>query len=173
MASLEQDIIQVLSQCRAEIQANMANKGINASGRTSRAFAITRSRTGMALILKHDARVPIEMSPRHIGSFVFGGTAPLQTLQTGREGGKVPVGFYYIIKQWTRDKGLSFGSESERQRFSYFTARKIAREGTERHTRPVQVWAIPVNRAKERINADIRALVSQAVLSSAQSQYKF
>lgn len=51
-----------------------------------------------------------------------------QTLEKGREGGKVPKGFYYIIKQWAKDKGIVADNIN---RFAYFTARKIADYGTE------------------------------------------
>jgi hypothetical protein len=33
--------------------------------------------------------------------------APFETLQYGREGGKVPSGFNAIIRQWIIDKGIS------------------------------------------------------------------
>lgn len=161
-----------LQQCRSEIQANMASKGVNASGRTSRAFDVRKVAGGYELVLRHDIQVAIPKKPRGFGS-VFVGTAPLETLEVGRPGGKVPSGFYYIIKQWTRDKGLSFGSETDRQRFSYFTARKIAKEGTKRNKRNVQIYKIPVNRAKADILTDIRALVYSAVVEAAQSKFKF
>lgn len=154
--TLEEDILRVLTQAKNEIQANMASKGINASGRTSRGFAVEAYEGGIRLVLNHDEKASVECKPRGFGS-VQVGTAPLSTLEIGREGGKVPRGFYYMIKQWTRDKGLQFASESERQTFSYFTARKIAREGTKRHTIPVNVWSDPVNKARDIISNDIRA----------------
>ena len=164
--------MQRLQQCRTEIQANMASKGINASGRTSRAFDVRKVAGGYELVLRHDIQVAVPKKPRGFGS-VFAGTAPLDTLEVGRPGGKVPSGFYYLIKQWTRDKGLTFGSESDRQRFSYFTAQKIARQGTKRHTQNVQVYKIPANRAKADILADIRAAVYGAVVTAAQSKFNF
>lgn len=51
-------------------------------------------------------------------------------LETGRRGGKVPKGFYKIIQQWVKDKGISFSSVRERNTFAYFVSRKIATEGT-------------------------------------------
>lgn len=166
--TLGQDILQTLNNLRAQIQANMANKGINASGRTSASFVAEQYEGGYRLVLKHDMQVPVDLSPRgmHLGQ-VFAGVAPLETLEIGRPGGNVPKGFYYIIKQWTRDKGLSFGSESERQTFSYFTARKIAKEGTRRHEKHVGVYTIPSNRAQEQIRADIRAAISGAIINAA------
>lgn len=155
-SALEQDILRVLTQAKAEIQANMESKGINASGRTSRGFAVEAYQGGIRLVLNHDETASVECKPRGMGS-VQVGTAPLSTLEIGREGGRVPKGFYYMIKQWTRDKGLQFSTESERQAFSYFTARKIAREGTKRHFEPTDVWSEPVNKAVEQISKDMRA----------------
>lgn len=54
-----------------------------------------------------------------------------QGLETGRKGGKVPRGFYQMIKQWSIDKGIQFDKESQRSTFAYFVARKIAAEGTQ------------------------------------------
>lgn len=160
--TLEQDLLQVLSQARDEILANMSSKHINASGRTARGFAVEKYDGGLRLVLNHDETASVECKPRGFGS-VQVGTAPLNTLEIGREGGKVPKGFYYIIKQWTRDKGMVFASESERQTFSYFTARKIVKQGTKRHAIPEDVWSTPVNKAIEKINADIRAAINTEV----------
>lgn len=153
--TLQEDILRVLETAKAEIQANMASKGVNASGRTSRGFRVEKDADGMRLVLAHDETATIECKPRGFGSVTVG-TAPLSTLEIGRPGGKVPRGFYYIIKQWTRDKGLQFASESERQTFSYFTARKIVKEGTRRHVQPTDVWSTPVNKAMTEIRKDIR-----------------
>lgn len=137
--TIEQNIVQILTQCRDEIRANMASKGINASGRTSAAFKVEKVGGGIALYLDRSGRV-----------------APLDTLEIGRPGGNVPKGFYYIIKQWTRDKGMQFARESERQTFAFLTARKIARKGTNRNATPQQVYSEPVKKASK----DIRNIVT-------------
>lgn len=49
------------------------------------------------------------------------------TLETGRRGGRVPKGFYYIILQWVKDKGIQV---EDPKTFAWFVSRKIAREGT-------------------------------------------
>lgn len=172
MADLRKDIIAVLNQCKAEIQANMAAKHINASGRTSRGFVVRETAENITFVLSDTEKATIECKPRGVGSIQVG-VAPLDTLEVGRPAGGVPRGFYYIIKQWTRDKGLRFGTESERQTFAYFAARKIAREGTGRNRQHVQVWKIPVNRAVGELKADIRTHVQQAVINAAQSKYRF
>lgn len=58
------------------------------------------------------------------------GRKAIGTLETGRKAGPVPKNFYQIIKQWSKDKGLTFESESQRGTFAYFVAKKIADEGT-------------------------------------------
>lgn len=58
------------------------------------------------------------------GRQVFG------VLETGRKPGKVPKGFYQIIQQWVKDKGIQVENPKS---FAYLVARKIAREGTELH----------------------------------------
>lgn len=156
--TLEQDILRVLNQAKAEIQANMASKGINASGRTSRGFKVEQYAGGIRLVLAHDETAQVKCEPRGFGSVTVG-TAPLSTLEIGRPGGNVPRGFYYMIKQWTRDKGLVFGTESERQTFSYFTARKIMKRGTQRNTRHEDVYSTPLQKAKTEIYNDIRAAI--------------
>lgn len=49
------------------------------------------------------------------------------TLETGRRGGRVPKGFYHIILQWVKDKGIQVENPKT---FAWFVSRKIAREGT-------------------------------------------
>lgn len=60
------------------------------------------------------------------GGVLFGRRA-FGTLETGRRGGRVPKGFYYIILQWVRDKGIQV---EKPKTFAYFVAKKISREGT-------------------------------------------
>ena len=160
--TIKEDILRVLTEAKAEIQANMESKGINASGRTSRGFAVEAYEGGLRLVLRHDETAQVECKPNGLGS-VEVGTAPLSTLEIGREGGRVPRGFYYMIKQWTRDKGLQFATESERQTFSYFTARKIAREGTGRHRLPQDVWSTPANKSVEAIREIVKRQVLMTV----------
>lgn len=48
-------------------------------------------------------------------------------LETGRGPGKVPKGFYKIIRQWMIDKGIQVEKPKS---FAYLVARKIAEKGT-------------------------------------------
>lgn len=59
---------------------------------------------------------------------VLWGRSPFGTLETGRKGGKVPAGFWKIIRQWIDDKGIQVDKPNS---FAYLVARKIAREGTQ------------------------------------------
>lgn len=147
-----QNIAQILLQVREEIRANMQAKGINASGRTSAALQVVQ-RGGKIALIKAE-----------------GQNAPFGTLQYGRAGGRVPAGFYEILKQWSRDKGLSFSSEQERGTFAYFLARKIANEGTQRHRSPRNdIYDEPIAKAVDGIRQEARKYVLgniKAVLAS-------
>lgn len=139
-------IAQILETCKGKIQANMASRNINASGRTSASLKVETYAGGVRLISKGEK------------------VAPFETVQYGRPGGRVPRGFYYIIKQWSIDKGISFAKKSERSTFAYFLSRKIAREGTERHRTPdEQVYTPPVTEAIKAIRATIGANVVQII----------
>ena len=145
MADIRKDIEAILERCKADIATNMETQGVNASGRTVGSLAVVSDGAGVRLGL-------------------FGNShAPLGTLEVGRAGGKVPAGFYQIIKQWTRDKGLQFGTESERGTFAYFVARKIAREGTQRHRIPVDVYSTPAKGARNGIESVFRGMVKVGI----------
>ena len=60
------------------------------------------------------------------GGILFGRKA-FGTLETGRKGGRVPKGFYHILLQWVKDKGIQV---EKPKTFAYFVARKIEKEGT-------------------------------------------
>lgn len=139
-------IAQILETCKGKIQANMASHNINASGRTSASLIVERYSGGVRLVSR--------------GSNI----APFETVQYGREAGKVPKGFYYIIKQWSIDKGIAFAKKSERSTFAYFLSRKIAKEGTQRHHTPdEQVYTPPVTEAVKAIGETINASVVQII----------
>lgn len=97
-----------LEALRKVIIAHHLNTGQRASGRTERSlrFEFTED-TGILY-----------------GRQAFG------VLETGRSGGKVPKGFYQVILQWVKDKGIQVDKPKS---FAYFVARKIAAEGTKLH----------------------------------------
>lgn len=143
--SVMDEIERVLLDVRDEIRAKMASEGVNASGRTSAGMQVQRYESGVRLVLTGDD------------------VAPLATLEVGRAGGKVPLGFADIIEQWSRDKGLAFPTEGDRRSFSYLTARKIAREGTERHKSPIDVYSDEVLQGVARINQAIKVEITQYI----------
>lgn len=59
---------------------------------------------------------------------VLWGRSAFGTLETGRKPGKVPAGFWKIIRQWMDDKGIQVEKPDS---FAYLVARKIAKEGTQ------------------------------------------
>lgn len=156
---LESDILRVLTQTRDEIRTNMQAKGVNASGRTSESIRVEVYDGGFRIVGGYAGTHPISDAPSIYGQ----DTAPIPTLETGRKEGGAPRGFYYIIREWTREKGLNFASETERSTFAYFVARKIAAEGTKRHTQPVDIYTTPVQRATEQLRGILSAGVSSTI----------
>ena len=84
---LKTEIQQILTEAKDEIISNIDSQGIRASGRTQKSLKVEDR--GEHLVLVQDST-----------------GAPFETLQYGREGGKVPMGFQSIIKQWIIDKGI-------------------------------------------------------------------
>ena len=146
--SIMDEIERVLLEVRDEIKANMASEGINASGRTSAGMQVQRYENGVRLVLTGED------------------VAPLATLEVGRRGGKVPLGFADIIEQWSRDKGLTFPRERDRRSFAYLTARKIARQGTQRHQQPIDIYSEEVTRGVARLMDGIKAQVTEYIHNS-------
>ena len=94
-----------LESLKKRIIDNHLSAGQKASGRTIASMHVESSDDGGVLF----------------GRRAFG------TLETGRRGGRVPKGFYHIILQWVRDKGIQV---EKPKTFAYFVSKKIAREGT-------------------------------------------
>ena len=150
-STLESDIIRILNETREVIRANMEARKINASGRTSASMRVEPYEGGVRLVGGYNTTHEVDDYPAVLGTLETADTAPIPTLEIGRSGGRVPKGFYYIIREWSREKGLNFSSESERSTFAYFVARKIARTGTLRHVTPENIYSQPVAAAKEKI----------------------
>lgn len=112
-------------------------------------------KTGRALEIKM-------LSPLHgqiLGPKYFG------VLERGRKGGNVPKGFYYIIMQWAIDKGIQFSKKSDLQRFSYFTAQKIQREGTNLYLSGGRkdIFTEPIEQCFARLSEKISANVMEEI----------
>lgn len=137
-------VVEILEECKAEIQRNLAEQGVNASGRTSRGLVVEKYDGGVRLVATDGA--------------------PLATTEIGRRPGKVPVGFRQIIEQWSRDKGLLFPTESDRKRFAFLTARKIAEEGTQRHKNPrADIYSPAVEKAVSELETVLYKATIEAI----------
>lgn len=140
MEKVYQEIEAALNRLKDQIQANMEREGVNASGRTSKSLRVVRYKEGVMLVAS------------------AGDRAPIITLEKGREGGdNFPAGFYQIIKEWTREKGIPFASERERGTFAYFVSRKIRREGTERYRNNINIYTNETAKTAEECKTIIRA----------------
>lgn len=146
--NLESEILNILQNAEQRIRANMEQAGENASHRTERSLRV-------------------EQDAQHI-SLVIGGehTAPLDTLEIGRPAGNVPGGFVGLAKtgkfagkpdvsntfkailvQWAKDKGIAdFGWAQ-----ATGLGRKIAYEGTVRHSQPVDIYSTIVNETVQEL----------------------
>lgn len=145
----------ILTQARDEIRANMQAQNINASGRTSAALQVRQNGSRIELVK------------------VAGDNAPFQTLQYGRGKGRVPRGFFYIIQQWTRDKGFSFENEKHRNAFTAYVVNKVKTEGTNRHETPnTQVYSEPIKKATEAVGQEVRRYILQSVQATIKANFR-
>lgn len=149
MKEVQNIIFEELEDLRKRIISNIDSTGRKASGRTSDSMHTDVSENRGILF----------------GRMAFG------TLETGRKPGKVPAGFYQIIKQWVIDKGISFRDIPYQRKesakwhpiytpkerglmgLSGAIATKIAREGTQlyRTGAEVDVYTAEVPETIERI----------------------
>lgn len=143
--TIDEYIEQRLEKLKSEIVGNMASKKINASGRTASSFRVEKYDNGFRLIGGGE------------------GAAPLFTLEVGRVAGKVPMGFTSILVQWSRDKGLTFATESERNTFAYFLGKKIAKEGTKRNKQKEDVYSSAVKSAVDDISKQLLVSIKEQI----------
>lgn len=159
---VKEAVVAILTKARDDVRANMQAKRINASGRTSASIVVKETGTGFALVGGKPGTHTVSGKPRGV-DVQAQNTAPIPTLEIGRPGGRVPKGFYYIIKEWTREKGLTFSRESERQTFAYFLAKRIARQGTRRHEVPEEVYSTPAKEAAKALQKDLGLLAATEI----------
>ena len=143
--TIDEYIEQRLEKLKSEIVGNMASKKINASGRTAASFRVEKYDHGFRLIGGGE------------------GAAPLFTLEVGRVAGKVPMGFTSILAQWSRDKGLTFATERERNTFAYFLGKKIAKEGTKRNKQNEDIYSSAVKSAVEDISKQLLVSIKEQI----------
>ena len=149
---MKEEIIKILTECKAEIVSNMQSEGITVTGRTAGSLEVDDRGEHLVLFQKPEG-------------------APIETTQFGRGAGKVPRGFREIIKQWIIDKGIAtqpipyIRIPSERWQPMYTAeerglasaagaiAHKIATKGTDRFLNPNKnVYTEPIDKAIEKIS---------------------
>ena len=150
-------VAEILELAKQEIQEEMAAKGINASGRTSRSFRVERYENGARLVMGGTAER----------------TAPLETLEIGRPGGNVPGGFRItkagvrdvsntfkaILVQWAKEKGITdFGWGQ-----ATILGRRIAAEGTNRHKNPTNVYTEATIKAANEVRKYATATITDLI----------
>lgn len=93
---------------------------------------------------------------------VLWGRSPFGTLETGRKPGKVPAGFWKIIRQWMENKGIQVQKPDS---FAYLVARKIANEGTQlfRNGGRDDIYSPEVKDTVERVSQGIGILFGSEV----------
>lgn len=148
----------ILNEARDSIRAEMASKGINATGNTSKSFRVERYDGGIRLVMGGESYR----------------TAPLETLEVGRPpGGNVPGGFRMtkagvldvsntfkaILVEWAKAKGIAdFGWGR-----ATMLGRRIAAEGTLRHKSPVNVYSQAVFDARNKIVQEVSVFMTDKV----------
>lgn len=154
---IEAKVTELLEDAKQRIQDNLATKGINASGRTSRSFRVERYDGGVRLVMGGTADR----------------TAPLSTLEVGRPGGNVPGGFRVtkagtvdvsntfkaILIRWAKEKGIAdFGWGA-----ATMLGRRIADRGTNRHSNPEDVYTSVVMQTAEEVKDGLRSVFTMSI----------
>ena len=144
---LKRLVLDILTDARRQIVEQMRRNGQYVTGRTAQQ------------IICECEEKPFGLSARIIAPI------SLLTLETGRRGGRVPYGFQKIIFQWSIDKRLQFKTVSARRSFAYYTARKIAREGSwiYRQGFRVDVYTSILRKTTERLRRELR---SKAIITA-------
>lgn len=144
--TIDEKIRDIMHATVEDIRERMDAAGVNASGRTRASLQVRRVGECNYQIIQYGSRV-----------------APFGTIEHGRKAGKVPYQFRAILEQWSRDKGLTFEKESDRRRFAYFLAKKIAEQGSPRvgikNPRPLNI----LDPVMAKANRDIRIVTSDTM----------
>lgn len=129
-----------LEALKQKVIENQKNSGLVASGRTIASMKVEVTEDGG----------------------VLWGRSPFGTLETGRKPGKVPAGFWKIIRQWMDDKGIQVQKPDS---FAYLVARKIANEGTRlfRNGGMDDIYSPEVKDTVERVSQGIGILFGSEV----------
>ena len=149
---MREQILKILTDCKAEIINNIQSEGVTVTGRTAGSLAVEDRGEHLVLLQKPEG-------------------APLKTTQFGRPAGKVPTGFRQIIKQWIVDKKIPtqpipyIRTPSANWQPMYTPeerglaaaagaiAHKIATKGTERFSNPnTNIYTEPIDKAIDKIS---------------------
>jgi len=89
-------------------------------------------------------------------------------LERGRKPGKVPYKFYEILKKWAEVKGITFETETDLNRWAYFTSKKIEREGTKLYQsgNNEDIFTTAVIEFEERLNNKIGGIFAAEIQNS-------
>lgn len=151
------EIEKILTDAVAEIQANLETEGINATGNTSKSIRVEKTDTGFAIVKGGQGTK----------------TAPMSTLEIGRPAGRVPKGFWQILYQWSKDKGIEFSSDRKRQTFSYFLSKRIAEKGTLRHIEGgVNVYSAVLDGVVAKIQPRLNDIVKAEIVERITNNFK-
>ena len=149
---MKEEILKILTECKAEIINNMQSEGVTVTGRTAKSLSVEDRGEHLVLLQKPEG-------------------APIETTQFGREGGKVPFGFRQIIRQWIIDKKIQtkdipyIRKPSAKWQPMYTPqerglaaaagaiAHKIAKVGTDRFSNPkTNIYTEPIDKAIDKIS---------------------
>lgn len=135
----------ILDECRVEIQRNMADNDINASGRTSASFKVEKYAGGVRLVSRGEDIAPF--------SSIENGNPPTWLSRN-------------VLRQWVIEKGIEFNSEEERERFVWNLQQKIGWEGTERYRQPNNsITTPPITEAVEKLKEATKTMILKEITS--------
>lgn len=88
------------------------------------------------------------------------------TLEVGRKGGKIPYNFKQILIDWAKAKGITFSSDAQRNSWAWFTAKKIARQGTQRNKNPQDIFTTPLADLTKEVERQASIFYEEKIINS-------
>lgn len=139
MDELTEYIVKILTECRDEIRARIADEKINATGKTSEGLQVEVYDGGVRLVETDGA--------------------PIESLEIGHAPGYVSVA---DLVEWATAK---FGiSENEAIGLAFAVQHKIMLEGTDRFKNPRNdIYSPAVNKAVEEIDKTIGIVIERVI----------
>ena len=147
---VKQIVLEILEDAKAEIQENMANERINASGETSASLTVTVD--GDLVRLSNENKTPFE------------------TTEQGRPSGNIPRNFTEIIYEWHKDKRLNWGDEKEARKIAGAVAWGKIRKfgygrpsGTTFGSEKKDIYTPVIEKIKEKIENEIEIKITKSL----------